>query len=750
MLDDDIEYIGTSLPFNNQTVTGLILRVDKSANDPACSLTFRRAISNVVHVGRRSSNEGRIQSDKDSAMFRCAVVYLIDLNSRHGTHVRKPSEALSTMLTPETPTKLSDGDTITFGKSVGRNNECVSPIVAHAELIYGPQESTFKPAPVKQIVHVDLTDSPPPKSNSGRYGIYSHPSSSSDNISSSVSEDSDVEEISSIPASGPNALPLQPRPPRKPELESEPQPEPSHLGRAIEALKKYLPPAPALGTPPITLPQIRPVVYTSPSREQSPNLGYNNNDYEPLYSPRSPYWPRSPCWSPLSAERNRQQSPFFDFSYCEPNPARESRQDALRLNFQDPSRSHSPMDLASPSPVTPLSSFDIDQPAQEEPNVIGAWPASGSSPRPSSPPPKESFLSVSEAPAESSPPSMQKAMSLDSICSEPIGHKNDKIESSPTPVEEANTSEDSYSVIVNDGSADLYSKEDSESKALRLSIKKLEVHVPLSYFRRLMYTTLTSLQDEVSNLQTYRRKYKARFNNNVHIISDKLSNFDERVSDVHTQYMMLVDRVDSAVDVDIPDLQAQLDDLREQIDAHAPTDSDIPFEPLHKLADAGGSVSALHSLVADIRALHERTTEQMDAELRLVREARVAALTQIAAHVEAQAQTISSSSASPRPSLKRKRSDDDTDDADCAVGDNNSERVMSNNEDSVTGAGDATMADPAAPSPVPSVAVCCHHHSHELPMPPLKRARRIATVAMQTATAVTVGAVVTWSALAFS
>ncbi|KNZ82372.1 hypothetical protein J132_00187 [Termitomyces sp. J132] len=752
MLDDDIEYIGTSLPSDDQIVTGLILQVDKSADDPSCTLTFRRAISNVVHIGRRPSNQGSIQLGKDSAMFRCAVVsrkhakitfsdsghvYLIDMNSHHGTHVRKPNEAVSRMLKPETPTKLSDGDIITLGKSVGRHDEYVRPIVAHAELIYGPREPTFKPVtPVKQITHVDLSDSPPSKSHSGRYGIYSQTSSSSGNISSSISEDSDVEEISSsisILASGPNALPLQPRTPRKLE------PEPSHLGRAIEALKRFLPPAHDHSTTQIALPQIRPVVYTpSPGREQPLNLAFSIDDpYQPLCSPRSPDWPRSPRWSPPPVERNRLPSPFFDFSYCEATHL--SRQDELRL--KDPSRSHTPMDLASPSPLVPLHSLDADHSAQEEARIIGAWPASRSpSSQPSSPAPKESSLNMSEIPPKSSPPLMQKAMSLDSICSEPLPQNNE----SSVPTEELDAYEDSFSITANHNSDDLNYKDDSQIKTLQLSIKKLE--------------------DEVFKLQTYRHKYKARFNNNVHLISDKLSNLDERVFDVHAQYMLLVDRVDSAVGVDIPDLQAQLDVLREEIEAyttHAPTNSDTPTEALHRRSDVEDSISVLHSLVADMRALHERTVEQMDTELRLVREARDAALAHIATHVEAQAQVripidrraerhfecpqnISLSSVFMSPSLKRKRSNGD---ADCAMG----EHDNSITGDSGTSVGDAMTADTMVPSSVSaSIALCCHRHSHDLPMPLSKRARNIAAVAAQTATAATVGAIATWSALAFS
>lgn len=417
------------------------------------------------------------------------------MKSHHGTHIRKPSEAVSKMLAPETPTKLSDGDIITFGKSVGCRNEYVRPIVVRAELIYGPQESTYKPVtPVKQDTHVDLSDSPPSRSSSGRYGIYSQ--ASSDNNSSSMSEDSDIEEISpSIPASGPNALPLQPRLPRKPE------PEPSHFGRAIEALMRFLPPTNTSSTAQVTLPQIRPVVYTpSPDRDQSPNPAFNIiNSYEPLSGPRSPEWlPRSLRWSTPPVERNRLQSPIF-VSYCEHNPASESKQNEPR--FEDITRSHSPMDLASPSPVTSPRCLDPDQSAPEVPSVIGAWPISRSS-SPFSPVLKCCSPNLIEFPQESSPPPMQKAMSLDSICSEPLAQNNGKIE---FPTATAEESRDSFNVSANnaDDLSITGNSDNSEIKALQLSIKGLEVHhVSHCLMHTFILFSYTGRSIQTTNLQT--------------------------------------------------------------------------------------------------------------------------------------------------------------------------------------------------------------------------------------------------------
>ncbi|KAG6839676.1 hypothetical protein C0991_000287 [Blastosporella zonata] len=351
-MDDDIEYIGTRAPTNFPT--GIILDVEKSSDvDPACTLTFRRSSSSsVVHIGRRPSHDDKIQSETDAAMFRCAVVsrkhakiafsdsghvYLIDMNSHHGTHIRKPYEPSSRMINPESPTRLFDGDVVTFGKSVGRNNEYVRPVVAHIQLIYD------RPS-------IDLTKIPT-ISSSGRFSVYSS------------SSDSDIEELSSIPASGPNALPLAPRT----------RPVPSNttsIGRAIQVFKRLLPPA-------------HPVVVYTPSTSSPDSLAVNV-PHSP--SPRSEAYPRSP----LNQERDR---------------------------------STSPMDLASPSPVIPILSIPDEHPP-EDPSIIGAYPKS---PNQSQSAPNTSFPASLAPPVfgEAQPFSLQRslshgAMSIGSICSDPI------------------------------------------------------------------------------------------------------------------------------------------------------------------------------------------------------------------------------------------------------------------------------------------------------------------------------------------
>jgi len=70
----------------------------------------------------------------------------------------------------------------------------------------------------------------------------------------------------------------------------------------------------------------------------------------------------------------------------------------------------------------------------------------------------------------------------------------------------------------------------------------------------------------VTKLQSHRRKYRERFNDNFHILTDRLRSMDERVGDVSAQYSVLFERVDGAAEVDIPELQAQVEALRDQVE----------------------------------------------------------------------------------------------------------------------------------------------------------------------------------------
>ena len=108
----------------------------------------------------------------------------MDLHSHHGTHLLRRDEIVSRPIVPDVPIVLQDGDTLTFGKAVGKEPFCVSPVTANVMLIYDT-EAAQSPT-ISQPV-ISLVDSPslpttpttakdqaegPKTPNSGRYGLF--------------------------------------------------------------------------------------------------------------------------------------------------------------------------------------------------------------------------------------------------------------------------------------------------------------------------------------------------------------------------------------------------------------------------------------------------------------------------------------------------------------------------------------------------------------------------------------------------
>ena len=118
---------------------------------------------------------------------------------------------------------LSNGDIITFGKTVGKGSFLVHPVTARVELLFGSQsgvasstsENTRTPV---AVLPVDSRARP----SSGRFGLYipslSSPDGSSDDDSSlKYDHDSDIEEITP-PSSGPDRVGCRPCAPSLPSL----------------------------------------------------------------------------------------------------------------------------------------------------------------------------------------------------------------------------------------------------------------------------------------------------------------------------------------------------------------------------------------------------------------------------------------------------------------------------------------------------------------------------------------------------
>ena len=293
--------------------------------------------------------------------------YLIDLGSHHGTHVRKRGEGASKMLKPETPALLTDGDIVTFGKAVGKGEECVRPITARVELLYGAQaaQSSIKPLVIPSSTNASPSSSDRSSNKTtGRYGVHSSPSSSDDSSAPNSDQYSDIEEIPA-PASAVKV--------------ASPEDDLGHVDRAFEVLKYLLPPS---HTPCTPIRGRSPAIelFDSPSRTHWPTPPPQPSfpSRWPTPPPLQPSSPLSPSYSPLYSPCTPSWSPSSPYSFSNYGPVGfdASQHDIFEAGEAGSNRSRlsSPMDLASPSPGPLIS---VLPPA--EPSMVGAWPASRSS-----------------------------------------------------------------------------------------------------------------------------------------------------------------------------------------------------------------------------------------------------------------------------------------------------------------------------------------------------------------------------------
>jgi len=669
--DDGILYLGTRpaqraapnhpFPVARRQLTGIALVVEKPGGEGGYGngMIFRKANTSVVHIGRRPSSEAERhrESDVDKAMFRCAVVsrqhakitftnggnvILVDLNSHHGTHIRKPGETVSRMLTPQTPTVLADGDVITFGKSVGKNENLVRPVVARVDLLYGGQPS-LKPLIVPNHHTTGEGSKFWSRATSGRYGVRIPSPSSVSSSDDTSSHDSDVEEIP-----GPRGN-IQ-----LPSIAAD-----GSLGQAIKALRNILP-----------------AVHSH--RESSPYRASHSPEYQPISPSYSPWTPG--IASPLISPRSLDDCYNIGFDAYS--------NDIFEDNISDDghkSRSHSPMDLSSPSsePFAPSTPPPKTKEAPIEPVVIGAWPAS----RASSPAVANPTSSAVEAPGDL-PHADSSSQAADDVLKSPatdteavVSHVAEKEpELEPEPVEVVASNQE---LVPN-----------AEAVLVPATITEELEHVK---------SAVDVLKIEVAKLHVHRKRYKLRYNGSVHTMTGKLGELDERIADISEQYQALSERLDDGE----TDIQAEMEGLQRQLDAlDTPMAEPAPEPPLIERDEVKTSMQVLKDLVTEMTQLRDNA-KKMSEELKEMSEAALKSM------AEAQVQT----------SLKRKRSDDDED---------------FHTKD------DVLMEDAAGPaaSDVKITAI-------DGPSPP-KRARRVVSAVVQTATAITLGAVVTWSALAFS
>ncbi|KZV75026.1 hypothetical protein PENSPDRAFT_647548 [Peniophora sp. CONT] len=164
MSDNEIEYLGSmqapsaapSVPSSTTPplVAGITLTVT-GGDEPNRTLRFYNyPASREITIGRASSSSPRKMGGADGlhASFRCPVisrkhasiafldsryVAITDLRSHHGTYVRKAGSPAGRSLLPNLAFQLNDGDFITFGKRVAKDDGYVDPVTVEVRLLEG-------------------------------------------------------------------------------------------------------------------------------------------------------------------------------------------------------------------------------------------------------------------------------------------------------------------------------------------------------------------------------------------------------------------------------------------------------------------------------------------------------------------------------------------------------------------------------------------------------------------------------------
>jgi len=73
---------------------------------------------------------------------------------------------------------------------------------------------------------------------------------------------------------------------------------------------------------------------------------------------------------------------------------------------------------------------------------------------------------------------------------------------------------------------------------------------------------------EINVLQAQRRKYKSKFNTNVHTVTEKFQAVEEQISDSNTRLTTFMDHMEGNTSGVISDIQARIDDLVNDNEIH--------------------------------------------------------------------------------------------------------------------------------------------------------------------------------------
>ncbi|KAG2044107.1 hypothetical protein BDR03DRAFT_1005271 [Suillus americanus] len=653
-MDDEVEYLGTNFaqpatcPCDpQQPVTGVTLHVESCGGKPAHNVSFFNTRTSHVHIGRKSISDDRSmrkENDDQNAVFACPVVsakhaklvlassghvYIVDLKSRHGTHLRKQGETTSKMLQPEVEITLADGDVVTFGKAVGQGATLVSPVTVRIEFMRDILD--MRDSPPWCLTLADPSSPRPRKLSTGRYGLNSpisypsSPSHSSESLSSpsgssneavSHSEhESDIEEIPSW----------------------------EELRSCVSSLRQDFP-TDFLG---------------GSLLGKMPSLGSLMQDI--CHKIADPLDIDSPQpWSPPA---------IAAIASIDDDDAPSS------IVHLEVSRSHSPMELSTPSPSPPQ--------APSEPDVVGAWPPSRA----------DSLQPASRRSDESN------RVKLPSMCS--FGHMGSLESGSFDSFPERLPSLSSFPPFV--------PLEDEPAILAPIPVLPSIAEVRPDESQVSGHDDHGDLRDSIKTIEAINALHSSvtDIKNRHALTEDDLYDLQHQVDMLEPESDQLFARLEAAEDKlsTLSDLQDQVSELQSKADAESCDNLASP------IADVKACADALNALVIEMKTLREETDKRVEERIQTIQIARTEALSVIAAEVET------------FKSLKRKHSE---------VGIEVAPPVKM---DIAVEEAPATAAKPESP-------VEDYRHA--------KRPRRIMTSIAHTATAMAVGAVATWSALAFS
>ncbi|KAH9958439.1 hypothetical protein BC827DRAFT_1219521 [Russula dissimulans] len=739
-MDDDIQFLGMMAPISPTKPTyplsphppiqppasGIMLVIPKSGDEPTQTLRFLNSRSAVVHIGRASSSVVDADKPPDSILFRCPVisrrhaklmfssghVYIVDLHSHHGTHLLRRDETISRLIVPDVPIALQDGDTLTFGKVVGKEPFCVSPVTANVMLIYDTEEALSpsisqpvitlvgSPAslPATPIKGKDQAEAP---ANPGRYGLFGPHSPPSSRESSPRSSDEDDFSQSD------------------PDHEEDEDEEDDYLDPPEE-----YPSIPFGGH---AQPQSSSACYASlPSLHGLGLLASRHVTHHappthiPIHAPHTPLNMHSQMAPSLPFERR----PFID-SWLFDSTQRHITQDPPNAAVEP--GVDEPMDISRPTspPVVNVLNHVPDEIIEEalasvaqtgshviasinEPSVIGAYPGSPVRSAVVSPWEDGEDLSQFERPQQ------QESLSRPSGQVEKLSGAADGTASSSL-VAEASESSDQ---LAEDVASDVDAEGEADVDLITTTGTNAVTPAPLPLEPRPLVTSAVSVQ---SSLNTHAPACTSTAASSGMSIDARLSSLDEalvnlwgnvlRMQIAHrktqTDHKMLSDRTDA--------LAARADAVQADLRGAMRDDNEV--------GALRSRVKAAEDLLAEVQG-RLSVTEEALAQAKAQAEARAAEEAARVVASESDAALAAATTTPTTPTRKRKRAEDEDD-----MDDRKDENDVAEGEEDEQG-------NNTVPARRPKVQT-------------RKRTRRYARAAVHVTTAAVVGAVAAWSALAF-